>query len=74
MSEAKYDLNPVEVPPVKTKYRRIRTKLPVPESLPVFQALQGSEPQSMIGQPPVVWDRAEGFQVMDRWGNVWIDW
>ncbi|MEE9306942.1 MAG: aspartate aminotransferase family protein, partial [Spirochaetia bacterium] len=42
--------------------------------LPVFQALQGSEPQSMIGQPPVVWDRAEGFQVMDRWGNVWIDW
>ncbi len=74
MSEAKYDLNPVDVPPVKTKYRRIRTKLPVPESLPVFQALQGSEPQSMIGQPPVVWDRAEGFQVMDRWGNVWIDW
>ena len=74
MSEAKYDLNPVEVPPVKTKYRRIRTKLPVPESLPVFQALQGSEPQSMMGQPPVVWDRAEGFQVMDRWGNVWIDW
>ena len=74
MSEAKYDLNPVEVPTVKTKYRRIRTKLPVPESLPVFQALQGSEPQSMMGQPPVVWDRAEGFQVMDRWGNVWIDW
>ena len=74
MSEAKYDLNPVEVPTVKTKYRRIRTKLPVPESLPVFQALQVSEPQSMMGQPPVVWDRAEGFQVMDRWGNVWIDW
>ncbi len=74
MSEAKYDLNPVEVPPVKTKYRRIHTKLPVPESLPVFQALQGSEPQSMMGQPPVVWDRAEGFQVADRWGNVWIDW
>lgn len=74
MSEAKYDLNPVEVQPVKTKYRRIHTKLPVPESLPVFQALQGSEPQSMMGQPPVVWDRAEGFQVADRWGNVWIDW
>ena len=74
MSEAKYDLNPVEVPTVKTKYRRIRTKLPVPESLPVFQALQGSEPQSMMGQPPVVWDRAEGFLVMERWGNVWIDW
>jgi 4-aminobutyrate aminotransferase/diaminobutyrate-pyruvate transaminase/4-aminobutyrate aminotransferase/(S)-3-amino-2-methylpropionate transaminase len=28
----------------------------------------------MLGQPPIVWDRAEGFQVMDRWGNRWIDW
>jgi 4-aminobutyrate aminotransferase-like enzyme len=28
----------------------------------------------MQGQPPVVWDRAEGFQVYDAWGNQWIDW
>ena len=28
----------------------------------------------MRGQPPVVWDRAEGFQVHDAWGNRWIDW
>jgi 4-aminobutyrate aminotransferase / (S)-3-amino-2-methylpropionate transaminase / 5-aminovalerate transaminase len=28
----------------------------------------------MGGQPPVVWDRAEGFQVYDAWGNRWIDW
>jgi 4-aminobutyrate aminotransferase/(S)-3-amino-2-methylpropionate transaminase len=74
MSEAKYDLTPLEVPQVRTKYRRIRTSIPVPESLPIFQALQDSEPQSMMGQPPVVWDRAEGFQVADRWGNLWIDW
>lgn len=74
MSEAKYDLKPVEVPQVKTRYRRIRTPIPVPESLAIFQALQDSEPQSMMGQPPVVWDRAEGFQVSDRWGNQWIDW
>jgi len=74
MSEAKYDLKPVEVPEIKTRYRRIRTPIPVPESLPIFQALQDSEPQSMMGQPPVVWDRAEGFQVADRWGNRWIDW
>ena len=74
MSEAKYDLKPVEVPQVKTRYRRIRTPIPVPESLAIFQALQDSEPQSMMGQPPVVWDRAEGFQVSDRWGNRWIDW
>jgi 4-aminobutyrate aminotransferase/(S)-3-amino-2-methylpropionate transaminase len=74
MSEAKYDLTPLEVPRVKTQYRRIRTRIPVPESLPIFQALQDSEPRSMMGQPPVVWDRAEGFQVADRWGNLWIDW
>jgi 4-aminobutyrate aminotransferase/(S)-3-amino-2-methylpropionate transaminase len=71
---AEYNLTPVGVPQVKTKYRRIRTKLPVPESIPIFERLKASEPRSMMGQPPIVWDRAEGFQVMDRWGNKWIDW
>ncbi|HAM10986.1 MAG: 4-aminobutyrate aminotransferase [Bacteroidetes bacterium GWE2_41_25] len=71
---AKYSLEPVKVPPVNTKYRRIVTSLPVPESLPVFQQLTESEPVSMMGQPPVVWDKAEGFQVYDKWGNMWIDW
>jgi 4-aminobutyrate aminotransferase/diaminobutyrate-pyruvate transaminase/4-aminobutyrate aminotransferase/(S)-3-amino-2-methylpropionate transaminase len=28
----------------------------------------------MGGQPPVVWDRAEGVAVYDRWGNRWLDW
>jgi 4-aminobutyrate aminotransferase / (S)-3-amino-2-methylpropionate transaminase / 5-aminovalerate transaminase len=71
---AKYDLEPVEVPKVNTKYRTIRTKLPVPESLKIFRLLQQSEPVSMMGQPPVIWDKAEGFQVFDKWGNKWIDW
>ncbi len=71
---AKYNLEPVEVTPVSTKYRTIRTKLPVPESLELFRLLQQSEPVSMMGQPPVVWERAEGFQVHDKWGNKWIDW
>ncbi len=31
------------------------------------------ESHSMHGQLPVVWDRAEDFQVFDPWGNVWID-
>ncbi len=69
----KYGLEPVEVPLVKTKYRTIRTKLPVPESLPIFKMLMESEPQSMRGQPPVVWHTADGFQVYDRWGNKWLD-
>jgi len=28
----------------------------------------------MAGQPPLVWHRAEGCQVFDPWGNVWLDW
>ena len=28
----------------------------------------------MSGQPPVVWERAEGSTVADPWGNQWIDW
>ncbi|RIH66304.1 aminotransferase class III-fold pyridoxal phosphate-dependent enzyme [Mariniphaga sediminis] len=71
---AKYNLQPVEIPKVNTKYRSINTKLPVPESLSIFQALSESEPVSMMGQPPVVWDKAEGFQIYDKWGNKWIDW
>jgi 4-aminobutyrate aminotransferase / (S)-3-amino-2-methylpropionate transaminase / 5-aminovalerate transaminase len=71
---AKYNLTPVDVPKVSTKYRKIKTKLPVPESVKIFQILSESEPVSMMGQPPIVWDKAEGFQVYDKWGNKWIDW
>ncbi len=71
---AVYDLTPVEVPRVETKYRTIRTRIPVPESLPLFEALAASEPRSMAGQPPIVWHRAEDFTVYDTWGNRWIDW
>jgi 4-aminobutyrate aminotransferase / (S)-3-amino-2-methylpropionate transaminase / 5-aminovalerate transaminase len=71
---AKYNLNPVDVPMVNTRFRKIKTKLPVPESIEIFQALAESEPVSMMGQPPVIWDKAEGFQIWDKWGNKWIDW
>jgi len=27
----------------------------------------------MHGQYPMIWDRAEDFQVFDKWGNTWID-
>ena len=71
---AMYDLTPVDVPFVETRYRTIRTKLPVPESLPVFELLQKSEPRSMQGQPPIIWHKAEDITISDRWGNRWIDW
>ncbi|MEN8193852.1 MAG: aminotransferase class III-fold pyridoxal phosphate-dependent enzyme [Bacteroidota bacterium] len=71
---AVYDLTPVEVPLVETKYRTIKTKIPVPESLPIFERIQKYEPRSMQGQPPIVWDSAKDFTIADKWGNRWIDW
>jgi 4-aminobutyrate aminotransferase/diaminobutyrate-pyruvate transaminase/4-aminobutyrate aminotransferase/(S)-3-amino-2-methylpropionate transaminase len=71
---AEYSLEPVDVPKVSSRYRTIRTPIPVPESLAVFESLKKTEPRSMLGMPPVVWDRAENFTVSDRWGNRWIDW
>ncbi|MGA2032363.1 MAG: aspartate aminotransferase family protein [Thermoguttaceae bacterium] len=68
------ELKPKNVPQVQTKYRRIATPIPVPESIPILEELARHEPRSMGGQPPVLWDRAEGIQVYDRWGNMWLDW
>jgi len=66
-------LTPRQVPAVDTRYRRIGTEIPVPESLEILEQLQAHEPHSMQGQAPVVWDRADGFSVFDRWGNQWLD-
>jgi len=68
-----YPLEPETVEPVETKYRTIRTKLPVPESIRLLAESRRYEPVSMEGQPPIVWDRAEGFQVYDKYGNRWVD-
>ena len=71
---AEYDLTPVNLPKIKTRFRTIRTAIPVPASLPIFKELLRSEPRSMSGQPPIVWHKADGFTVSDKWGNRWIDW
>ncbi len=72
--DREFGLTPQSVPPVETRFRRIATPLPVPESVPLLEQLRRFEPVAMQGQPPVVWRRAEGFQVWDAWGNCWIDW
>ena len=74
MAGRAYDLTPRDVPHVDTKWRKIVTKIPVPESIRVLEDLRRYEPRSMQGQPPVVWDKASGCQVHDRWGNTWLDW
>ena len=69
-----FDLTPRAVPRLETKHRRIATAIPALESIPILERLFATEPVAMRGQPPVVWDRAEGFCVCDRWGNRWLDW
>lgn len=73
MSNWSFDLSPQMVPQVKTKWRTIATPIPVPASRSLFQTLEQCEAVSMHGQMPIVWDKAEGCQVSDPWGNTWID-
>ncbi|MFN0169476.1 MAG: aspartate aminotransferase family protein [Bryobacteraceae bacterium] len=67
------DLTPVVTQPVNTRYRRIVTPIPAPQSIEEIERLRQVEPQSMAGMPPVLWDSAEGFLVRDPFGNQWID-
>lgn len=53
--------------------REIKTKLPHPKDIQLIENLSKYEARSMHGQLPVVWDRAEDFNVYDRWGNKFID-
>jgi len=69
-----FSITPREVPRVETKYRRIVTPLPHPDSIATLEKLRQFEPQSMRGQPPLVWDRAEDIFVYDKHGNRWLDW
>ena len=59
--------------PVETKYRRIATSIPAPETLREIEQLRAVEPRSMTAMPPILWHEAEGFLVRDGCGNQWID-
>ena len=73
MSVWKFNMVPIDVPYINTRYRKIITKLPVPESLGIFQSLDKHESRSMHGQLPIVWETARDYQVFDPYGNCWID-
>lgn len=60
-------------PQVSSRWRRLITSIPVPQSLPFLAELEKVEARSMQGMPPVLWDEAEGFLVRDPFGNQWID-
>jgi hypothetical protein len=69
-----FNITPVDVPHVETKYRRIQSAIPHPDSIATLEKLRALEPLSMQGQPPIVWDKAEDISVYDKHGNRWLDW
>src|SRR4051812_20112782 len=69
-----FSITPREVPRVETRFRRISTALPHPDSVAILEKLRQFEPQSMRGQPPLVWDKAEDIFVFDKYGYRWLDW
>jgi len=64
---------PESTPRIETRFRRIVTDLPVPEDAERLRAAVQLFPRVNCYQAPVIWDRAEDFQVFDRHGNCWID-
>src|SRR5213080_827980 len=69
-----FSITPRAVPRVETKYRRIVTPLPHPDSVATLEKLRKFEPQSMRGQPPLVWDHADNISVNDKSSKRWLDW
>ncbi|MFH1717958.1 MAG: aspartate aminotransferase family protein [Planctomycetota bacterium] len=58
---------------MSTKFRRLSGTIPNPATIEQLEKLREAEPLSMRGQPPVIWDRAEGVNVYDAYGNMWLD-
>ena len=64
---------PENTPPVQSQFRRIQTAIPAPETSAHLAATTELFPLVNCYQPPILWDRADGFQVFDSAGNCWID-
>ena len=58
---------------IETQYRTIKTAIPHPDDLLVLEDIACLESSLFAKESPVVWDRAEGATIYDRWGNRWID-
>lgn len=68
-----FSLEIFEVDSVETKHRKVSGQIPNQETIDKIKKLRTFEARSMRGQPPVIWDRAEGFHVFDGYGNQWLD-
>ena len=68
-----FPLVPIEVKPISTRFRRVSGVIPNDETIKNLKKLRKAESLSMRGQPPIIWDRAEGVNVHDAYGNMWLD-
>ena len=73
MSNYKFSRMPINVPKVNTKNRFINTAIPAPGTDESIRKLEQFESRSMQGQIPIIWDKAEDFNIYDKYGNKWID-
>lgn len=67
------DLEPKDVPRIETAHRRIVTKFPAPGTRELMEEIASRESLNALNQMPVVWERAQGHQIFDPWGNCFID-
>ena len=71
MKKYLFNLKPVKVPKIHTKNRDIKTSIPAPGSAVILNKLYKYESRSMHGQLPIVWERADNFNIYDiKKGNT----
>jgi len=68
-----FPLDPVEVTPIATKHRKLSGLIPNEQTVKKLKKLREVESFSMRGQPPIIWDHAQGINVYDAYGNMWLD-
>ncbi|HPS52408.1 MAG TPA: aminotransferase class III-fold pyridoxal phosphate-dependent enzyme, partial [Phycisphaerae bacterium] len=73
MATKEFPLTPQKVPAVNTKYRKICTQIPAPQSVEILETLRRCEPRSMGGQPPIIWHSGKDCTISDPYGNTWLD-
>lgn len=68
-----FPLVSTEVKAVSTVWRKVSGKIPNEQTIKELKKLREAEPISMRGQPPVIWEKADGVNVYDAYGNKWLD-
>lgn len=68
-----FKLTPQKTKKIHTSNREIKTDLPCPSSIEYINTLLKYEPYSMNNQIPILWDKAENFNVWDNDNNKFID-